>query len=50
MNKKPTKLKCCSDCDSDKLSAIANVIDLYKDKEGSLIQILHLAQQIYGYL
>ena len=26
------------------------VIDLYKGKEGSLIQILHLAQEIYGYL
>jgi NADH:ubiquinone oxidoreductase subunit E len=31
-------------------SQIANVIDLYKDKEGSLIQVLHLAQEIYGYL
>jgi len=29
---------------------IANVIDLYKGKEGSLIQVLHLAQEIYGYL
>jgi len=29
---------------------ITNVIDLYKDKEGSLIQVLHLAQMIYGYL
>ena len=29
---------------------VANVIDLYKDKEGSLIQVLHLAQMIYGYL
>ena len=29
---------------------IANVIDLYKDKEGSLIQVLHLSQVIYGYL
>jgi len=29
---------------------VANVIDLYKDKEGSLIQVLHLAQVIYGYL
>ncbi|MGI5850297.1 MAG: NAD(P)H-dependent oxidoreductase subunit E, partial [Christensenellales bacterium] len=25
-------------------------IDLYKDKKGSLIQVLHLAQEIYGYL
>ncbi len=29
---------------------IANLIDLYQDKEGSLIQILHAAQDIYGYL
>ena len=31
-------------------SQIASIIDLYKDKEGSLIQILHLAQEIYGHL
>ena len=31
-------------------SQIASVIDLYKNKEGSLIQILHLAQEIYGHL
>jgi len=29
---------------------IANIIDLYKDKKGSLIQVLHLSQEIYGYL
>ncbi|MCL2816399.1 MAG: NADH-quinone oxidoreductase subunit NuoE [Oscillospiraceae bacterium] len=29
---------------------IANIIDLYKNKQGSLIQVLHLAQEIYGYL
>ncbi|MDR1916193.1 MAG: NAD(P)H-dependent oxidoreductase subunit E [Synergistaceae bacterium] len=29
---------------------IANVIDLYKGKEGSLIQVLHLSQKIYGFL
>ena len=29
---------------------VANVIDLYKGKEGSLIQVLHLAQGIYGHL
>lgn len=32
------------------LEKIANVIDLYKGKEGSLIQVLHLAQEIYGCL
>lgn len=29
---------------------IANVIDLYKADRGSLIQVLHAAQQVYGYL
>ena len=33
-----------------KYDAISNMIDLYPDKEGSLIQILHAAQKIYGYL
>lgn len=33
-----------------KYEQIANIIDLYRDKEGNLIQILHLAQQVYGYL
>ncbi|HKM00066.1 MAG TPA: NAD(P)H-dependent oxidoreductase subunit E [Mobilitalea sp.] len=33
-----------------KYAQIANIVDLYKDKEGSLIQILHLAQEIYGFL
>lgn len=52
MSTKPVnaKLCCCREGDDDKYAAIANVIDLYRDKEGSLIQILHLAQQIYGYL
>jgi NADH:ubiquinone oxidoreductase subunit E len=40
----------CLDNDEQKFAEIANVIDLYKDKEGNLIQILHIAQEIYGYL
>lgn len=41
----------CPGTDQEKaLNQIANVIDLYKGKDGSLIQVLHLAQQIYGYL
>jgi NADH:ubiquinone oxidoreductase subunit E len=39
----------CSE-DQKEFSEIANIIDLYRDKEGSLIQILHAAQEIYGYL
>lgn len=33
-----------------KYDEILNIIDLYKNKDGSLIQILHAAQKIYGYL
>ncbi len=41
----------CPGTDQEKaLQQIANVIDLYRGKEGSLIQVLHLAQQIYGSL
>ncbi len=29
---------------------LANVIDLYRGKEGYLIQVLHAAQEIFGYL
>ena len=46
-----TKTCTCPGTEEEKaLDKIANVIDLYKDKEGSLIQVLHLAQEIYGYL
>lgn len=52
MSTKPVAKKCegCEGCGGEKYAEIANVIDLYKDKEGSLIQVLHLAQQINGYL
>ncbi len=33
-----------------KMAAIAEVIDTYKDQPGSLIKVLHAAQNIYGYL
>ena len=36
--------------DAEKYAKIGQVIDAYKDKEGSLIMILHAAQEIYGYL
>ena len=47
---KNVKCTCCKQGDEQKYDKIANIIDLYKDKEGSLIQIIHLAQEIYGYL
>lgn len=49
MNQKTATCTCCSK-EEQKYNEIANIIDLYKDNEGSLIQILHLAQGIYGYL
>ena len=39
-----------SEDEKQKYADISNAIDLFRDKEGSLIQILHLAQEIYGYL
>lgn len=35
---------------SKEYEQISNVIDLYKGKKGSLIQVLHLSQEIYGHL
>lgn len=49
MSEKTGQCTCCQD-DTQKFAEIANIIDLYKDKEGSLIQILHLAQETYGFL
>ncbi len=50
MVSKTAILDCSSEEKEHKLGQIANVIDLYRDKEGSLIQVLHLAQEIYGCL
>lgn len=42
--------KCKKESDQEKYNRIAQIIDEYRYKEGSLIQILHMAQGIYGYL
>ncbi|HEX3045623.1 MAG TPA: NAD(P)H-dependent oxidoreductase subunit E [Bacillota bacterium] len=42
--------ECKNETDQEKYQRIAEVIEEYKGKEGSLIQILHMAQGIYGYL
>ena len=49
---KENSVKCseCANGENEKFPEIANIIDLYKDREGSLIQILHLAQEVHGYL
>lgn len=46
----PTECTCQEESDQDKYARIEEVIEEYKDKEGSLIQILHFAQGIYGHL
>lgn len=50
MSEKANLCTCCKQGDPQKFGEIANIIDLYRDKEGSLIQILHAAQGIYGHL
>jgi len=42
--------QCKKETEEEKFARIAEVIEEYRDREGSLIQILHLAQGIYGYL
>lgn len=41
---------CAQETTEQKYLRLKEVIALYKDKEGSLIQILHLAQGIFGYI
>lgn len=41
---------CKNETDQEKYDRIQEIIDEYKDVEGSLIQVLHFAQGIYGYL
>ncbi len=50
MNTQTKTCMCKTESEHDKLARIEKVIEEYKDKEGSLIQILHMAQGIYGYL
>ena len=51
MNERPDTV--CATCGTDEkalYSQVAQVIQQYKDKEGSLIMVLHAAQEIFGYL
>jgi len=36
--------------EEEKLGIIDEIVDSYKDKKGSLIQILHMVQGVYGHL
>ncbi len=50
MNTQTKTCTCKTETEQEKLARIEEVIEEYRDKEGSLIQILHMAQGIYGYL
>lgn len=43
---------CCNEKDNDQqvFDHIGEIIEKYKNIEGSLIQVLHMAQSMYGYL
>jgi NADH-quinone oxidoreductase E subunit len=45
-----TLCRCREETDEEKFQRIDQVINEYKDEEGNLIPILHMAQGIYGYL
>lgn len=42
--------QCVEETDEEKFERISEVIEEYKDREGSLIQILHMTQGIYGHI
>lgn len=42
--------QCGQETDEQKYARLNEVIQIYKPREGSLIQILHLAQGIFGYI
>ena len=51
MNERPDVV--CATCGTDEkalYAQVAQVIQQYKNKEGSLIMVLHAAQEIFGYL
>ncbi|MDO5417172.1 MAG: NADH-quinone oxidoreductase subunit NuoE [Lachnospiraceae bacterium] len=51
--KEETKSTCCCGCENSQeglLKLIGERAGEYRGKEGSLIQVLHMAQSLYGYL
>ena len=50
MSTKATACTCAGDEKAKAYAQLDNVIDLYSQQEGSLIQVLHMAQEIFGYL
>ena len=50
MSTNSTACACAAEGSENNLEKLANAIDLCKTKEGGLIQVLHMAQEIYGHL
>lgn len=50
MRDETVKMLSQDEAEEQKFDQIANVIDLYQKRKDSLIQVLHMAQEIYGYL
>lgn len=53
MENKQERNSCCCSCETDDASLkkrIGEIAYEYRGKEGSLIQVLHIAQEIYGHL
>lgn len=50
MNETSETCNCGQETEEEKLKRIEQVIEEYQGKKNSLIQILHVAQNIYGYL
>jgi len=50
MNNAQGQCTCCQTDSAEPFAELDHIIDRYRDKEGNLIQILHIAQELYGYL
>lgn len=50
MNTQTKQCKCKKESEQEKYVRVSQIIDEYRGSEGSLIQILHMAQGIFGYL
>ncbi len=50
MNNAQSHCGCCQQDGAEPFAELDQAIDLYRDKEGNLIQILHIAQELYGHL
>jgi len=50
METRAPQCSCGTETDEEKRARVIEIIDQFKDQEGSLVQILHLVQVSYGYL